>query len=176
MFITPTKLQLDILSKILSMDKLDRFIGNGLADSLVLIGMLQKICNSPILLKATADKNKAKENQGSDVTNSVVHEALEYLPRKVHVDDVSLSGGVALIFNCVQSILTTGLQENLRHYLISCAQSGRWVLIDWRSLHFFNPSQNTDEKVAIVSHWASTLNIIEAFCKKKSYTYLRLDG
>jgi DNA repair and recombination protein RAD54B len=94
-FITPTKLQLDILSKILSTDKLDRFIGNGLTDSLVLIGMLQKICNSPILLKATADKNKAKENQGGDVTNSVVREALECLPRKIHVEDVSLSGKIA---------------------------------------------------------------------------------
>lgn len=92
MFITPTKLQLDILSKILSKDKLDRFISNGLSDSLVLIGMLQKICNSPILLKATADKNKAKEIKGGEVTKSVVHEALEYLPRKVQVEDVSLSG------------------------------------------------------------------------------------
>lgn len=27
-----------------------------------------------------------------------------------------------------------------------------------------------------MSHYTSTLNVIEAFCKKKSYTYLRLDG
>ena len=82
-------------------------------DSLVLIGMLQKICNSPILLKATADKNKAKENQGGDVTNSVVREALEYLPRKIHVEDVSLSGKITLIFNCVQSVLMTSLSGKL---------------------------------------------------------------
>ncbi|KAI0940481.1 hypothetical protein AcW1_003665 [Taiwanofungus camphoratus] len=36
--------------------------------------------------------------------------------------------------------------------------------------------KNTEEKCIIVSHYTSTLNIIEAFCKKKSYTYHRLDG
>ncbi|OBZ66115.1 DNA repair and recombination protein RAD54B [Grifola frondosa] len=36
--------------------------------------------------------------------------------------------------------------------------------------------KHTDEKCIIVSHYTSTLNIIEAFCKKKSYTYHRLDG
>ena len=59
--------------------------------------MLQKICNSPILLKATADRNKSKENQGGEITTNVVHEALEYLPHKVQVDDVSLSGKYYLI-------------------------------------------------------------------------------
>lgn len=112
-FITPTKIQLDILSKILNKDKLDGFISNGMSDSLVLIGMLQKICNSPILLKATADKNKTKEIKGGQVTNSVVHEALEYLPRKVQVEDVSLSGKLFLMDN---SLGTNGpfLKGNLR--------------------------------------------------------------
>lgn len=91
-FITPTKVQLDILLKILNKDQLDSVISRGLSDSLVLIGILQKICNSPILLKATADKNKSKENQGGEVTKNAIHEALEYLPRKVQVEDVSLSG------------------------------------------------------------------------------------
>ncbi|KAI6121363.1 P-loop containing nucleoside triphosphate hydrolase protein [Pisolithus sp. B1] len=36
--------------------------------------------------------------------------------------------------------------------------------------------EHTEEKCIIVSHYTSTLNIIEAFCKKNSYTYLRLDG
>ncbi|KAI0750810.1 P-loop containing nucleoside triphosphate hydrolase protein [Daedaleopsis nitida] len=36
--------------------------------------------------------------------------------------------------------------------------------------------KHTEEKCIIVSHYTSTLNIIEAFCKKKSYTYHRLDG
>ncbi|KAI0266687.1 P-loop containing nucleoside triphosphate hydrolase protein [Gloeopeniophorella convolvens] len=36
--------------------------------------------------------------------------------------------------------------------------------------------KHTEEKCIIVSHYTSTLNIIEAFCKKKSYSCLRLDG
>ncbi|KAH9853466.1 SNF2 family N-terminal domain-containing protein [Lenzites betulinus] len=40
-----------------------------------------------------------------------------------------------------------------------------------RALH-----KHTEEKCIIVSHYTSTLNIIEAYCKKKSYTYNRLDG
>ena len=39
-----------------------------------------------------------------------------------------------------------------------------------------NGVQKTDEKCIIVSHYTSTLNIIEAFLKKKNYTYHRLDG
>ncbi|CAK5281379.1 unnamed protein product [Mycena citricolor] len=34
----------------------------------------------------------------------------------------------------------------------------------------------TDEKCVLVSHYTSTLNILEAFCKAKRYSYHRLDG
>ncbi|KAL0956101.1 hypothetical protein HGRIS_002269 [Hohenbuehelia grisea] len=34
----------------------------------------------------------------------------------------------------------------------------------------------TEEKVVLVSHYTSTLNILEAFCKKQRYSYFRLDG
>ncbi|OCH90260.1 hypothetical protein OBBRIDRAFT_731106 [Obba rivulosa] len=36
--------------------------------------------------------------------------------------------------------------------------------------------KTTEEKCIIVSHYTSTLNIIEAFCKRAGYTYHRLDG
>ncbi|KDQ57711.1 hypothetical protein JAAARDRAFT_156637 [Jaapia argillacea MUCL 33604] len=36
--------------------------------------------------------------------------------------------------------------------------------------------ERTEEKCIIVSHYTSTLNILEAFCKKERYTYHRLDG
>ncbi|KAE9401638.1 hypothetical protein BT96DRAFT_964962 [Gymnopus androsaceus JB14] len=36
--------------------------------------------------------------------------------------------------------------------------------------------QESEEKCVIVSHYTSTLNIIESFCKKKHYSYFRLDG
>ncbi|KAF9007989.1 SNF2 family N-terminal domain-containing protein [Cyathus striatus] len=36
--------------------------------------------------------------------------------------------------------------------------------------------ENTDEKCVLVSHYTSTLNILEAYCKKSRYSYYRLDG
>ncbi|KAJ8077030.1 helicase [Marasmius tenuissimus] len=36
--------------------------------------------------------------------------------------------------------------------------------------------ETTDEKCVLVSHYTSTLNILEAFCKKMNYSYFRLDG
>lgn len=36
--------------------------------------------------------------------------------------------------------------------------------------------QDTEEKCVLVSHYTSTLNILEAFCRKHKYSYFRLDG
>ncbi|KAF6760030.1 RAD54B protein [Ephemerocybe angulata] len=36
--------------------------------------------------------------------------------------------------------------------------------------------ENTEEKCVLVSHYTSTLGILEAFCRKKNYSYFRLDG
>lgn len=96
MFITPTKLQLSIFEKLLSHDKLDSLIRNSTAESLALINMLTKISNSPILLKATADKAKLKAQQGGDIVKrNAIEEALTLLPERAQVEDVSLSGGFA---------------------------------------------------------------------------------
>ncbi|KAI1786543.1 P-loop containing nucleoside triphosphate hydrolase protein [Ganoderma leucocontextum] len=141
-FITPTKLQLSIFEKFLSNDKLDSLVRNSTAESLALINMLTKISNSPILLKATADQAKLKAQQGGNVVKqNAIEEALQLLPERAQVEDVSLSGKL--------SALATLL----------------------RALH-----KHTEEKCILVSHYTSTLNIIEAYCKKKSYTYHRLDG
>ncbi|KIM91969.1 hypothetical protein PILCRDRAFT_809966 [Piloderma croceum F 1598] len=139
-FVTPTALQLSIFSTILNADKLDNLMQSSTAESLALINTLTKISNSPILLKATADK--AKANSGSDaIKRAGMDEALKLLPPKAQIEDFSLSGKLAALSNLLKAI---------RH--------------------------NTEEKCVIVSHYTSTLNIIEAFCKKKSYTYFRLDG
>ena len=87
-FITPTRVQNKIFKKILTQDNLDPLIKNS-ADSLAMMGLLQKICNSPILLKATADKNKGK-NQ--DLSAGAILDALAYLPARPQVEDISLSG------------------------------------------------------------------------------------
>ncbi|KAF8626841.1 hypothetical protein AX15_004671 [Amanita polypyramis BW_CC] len=36
--------------------------------------------------------------------------------------------------------------------------------------------QATDEKCVIVSHYTSTLNILEVYCQRNNYSFLRLDG
>lgn len=93
-FVTPTLLQLSIFSKILNPDKLDNIIQSSTAESLALINMLTKISNSPILLKAVADKAKAKSrgNEGNIAKTTAVEEAVKLLPNGAQVQDVSLSG------------------------------------------------------------------------------------
>lgn len=93
-FITPTALQLAIFSKILNPDRLDNIIEYSTAESLALINTLTKISNSPILLKAVADKAKVKISQGQDnrAKTTVIDEAVKLLPERAQVEDLSLSG------------------------------------------------------------------------------------
>lgn len=93
-FINPTQLQRDIFNKILTADKLDNLVRNSTAESLALIGMLTKVSNSPILLKAAADKAKAqgREAEGEAIKRNVFAEAAKLLPERAQVEDVSLSG------------------------------------------------------------------------------------
>ena len=93
-FVTPTSLQLSIFRKILNPDRLDNIIEYSTAESLALINILTKISNSPILLKAVADKAKAKVSQGEDnrERTTVVEEAVKLLPERAQVEDLSLSG------------------------------------------------------------------------------------
>ncbi|KAJ6558570.1 SNF2 family N-terminal domain-containing protein [Mycena vulgaris] len=141
-FVTPTSLQLSIFSKILNPDKLDDLAQSSTAESLALINMLTKVSNSPILLKATADKEKAA---GMDARNAIeragVDDALRLLPENAQIEDMSLSGKLTALAKLLKAI-----------------------------------SQTTEEKCVLVSHYTSTLNILEAYCKKKHYSYYRLDG
>jgi DNA repair and recombination protein RAD54B len=89
-FVTPTQLQLQIFSRILRADKLDTIIdGSSTAESLALIGLLTKISNSPILLKAVADKAKQSGNSAKDKS---VEDAVRLLPTHAKPEDVVLSG------------------------------------------------------------------------------------
>ncbi|KAJ7647498.1 SNF2 family N-terminal domain-containing protein [Roridomyces roridus] len=137
-FITPTRLQLSIFSKILHPDKLEDLAQSSTAESLALINMLTKVSSSPILLKATADKAKAA---GSAIKRAGVDEALQLLPENAQIEDMSLSGKLTALAKLLKAIY-----------------------------------QNTEEKCVLVSHYTSTLNILEAYCKKRHYSYYRLDG
>jgi DNA repair and recombination protein RAD54B len=92
-FVTPTTLQLNIFAKILNADKLDNLMQSSTAESLALINLLTKISNSPILLKATADKAKSL-GKDDDIRRTGVDEAVKQLPEKVQVEDMSLSGAL----------------------------------------------------------------------------------
>lgn len=90
-FITPTPLQLEIFHKILSPDRVDDLIEQSTtAESLALIGILTKISNSPILLRATAESAKEKERSMFHKRNFT--EAANLVPEKAQIDDMSLSG------------------------------------------------------------------------------------
>ncbi|OAX36093.1 hypothetical protein K503DRAFT_721959 [Rhizopogon vinicolor AM-OR11-026] len=138
-FVTPTQLQLSIFSVILNPDKLDRLMEGPTAESLALINMLTKISNSPVLLKAQADK--ARATNSDTIRRPGIDEALSLLPKDARLEDFSMSGKLLALSNLLKVI-----------------------------------KERTQEKCIIVSHYTSTLNLIEAFCKKKSYTYFRLDG
>ncbi|TEB37551.1 hypothetical protein FA13DRAFT_1726666 [Coprinellus micaceus] len=141
-FVTPTRLQVSMFSAILNPEKLDDLTRGSTADALALINMLTKISNSPVLLKATADNAKAKQDEGAAVLKRQgVKDALEMIPAGVEIGDMKLSGKL------------TALEK---------------MLADIRN--------NTEEKCVLVSHYTSTLGILEAFCRKKNYSYFRLDG
>ncbi len=90
-FITPTSVQLSIFAKILHPDKLEDLVKGSTADSLALINLLTKISNSPILLKATADKAKT-DGKSENLKNTSIREALSLIPDGARIEDMSLSG------------------------------------------------------------------------------------
>lgn len=135
-FVKPTQLQVSMFQKILTKN-IDDWVGSSTSESLAMINVLTKISNSPILLKATADKSKENSNS---IMRPGVEEAVKLLPHS-RVEDLGLSGKL------------TALAQLLA------------------ALH-----KNTEEKVVLVSHYVSTLNIMEAFCQKMKYPFFRLDG
>ena len=82
---SPTDLQLSMMTKLLHPDNLHSF-ASSTAKSLALIGLLSKLCNSPYLLK----KN------GEGAKESAMRSALELIPPKASPEDVSLSGKFVL--------------------------------------------------------------------------------
>ena len=98
MFVTPTSLQLSIFSKILNPEKLENLIQSSTAESLALINLLTKISNSPILLKAAADKAKTQGGESSNAINRIgVEEAVKLMPAKAQIEDISFSGWLLCI-------------------------------------------------------------------------------
>jgi DNA repair and recombination protein RAD54B len=79
-----------MFAAILNPEKLDTLIEGSTAESLALIGMLTKVSNSPVLLKAQVDK--ARASKGQSIVRPAVMEAVKLLPERAQIDDFSLSG------------------------------------------------------------------------------------
>ncbi|KAG8756643.1 helicase [Serendipita sp. 396] len=116
------------------------------AKSLALIQTLSKLCNSPYLLKGRAS-----------VSDDIIAEVVRMVPAQARAEDITLSG--AYPKNEIPAIA-------YKHLGKLSALGG--ILKELRA--------TTDEKCIIVSHYTSTLDIIEAFCNKQRYTLFRLDG
>ncbi|KAK0193509.1 SNF2 family N-terminal domain-containing protein [Armillaria mellea] len=140
-FITPTNLQVSIFSKLLQPDKLEDLVHGSTAESLALMNLLTKVSNSPILLKATADKEGTSGEKDNTIRKRSVREALGCIPETAQLDDMTISGKLSALSRLLEHIKDT-----------------------------------TEEKCVLVSHYTSTLNILEAYCKKMHYSYYRLDG
>ncbi|XP_054711250.1 DNA repair and recombination protein RAD54B-like [Uloborus diversus] len=73
--------------------------------------------------------------------------------------------------------LTENLDSIFASDYIPCAlDSGKMKVLEKILSSMFNQNKLKKEKVVIVSNFTKTLDIIEEFCKMKSYEYLRLDG
>ena len=113
-FVTPTKLQLSMFAAILRPEQINELTQGSTAESLALINTLTKISNSPILLKATADKMKATAgDRGACMQQSGVREALSMLPSSSEIFDMTLSGEPFVSLNH-QRIVFILIQESSR--------------------------------------------------------------
>ena len=92
LFITPTDLQKNMFRRLLRSDTVDSIIRGPSARSLALITKLVKISNSPLLIKATAEKDEMDNYE--DLDESALHEASQLLPSDSRKDNVSSSGKV----------------------------------------------------------------------------------
>lgn len=106
-FITPTRLQRHIFQRLLTRDNIDNVSRANTAESLALISLLTKISNSPILLKATADRAKSQGVEDAGVKARAIQSALKILPERAQIDDVSLSGkGKQAMIFCLLTLVS----------------------------------------------------------------------
>lgn len=111
-FVAPTPLQLEIFRRILNPDEMDDLIEQSTtAESLALIGILTKVSNSPILLRATAESAKGKENNGIFHKRNFTS-AANLVPKNAEIEDMSLSGMAPLRHLTIRRQLTCHREVN----------------------------------------------------------------
>lgn len=148
-----------MMAKLLNPDALSS-LTSSTAKSLALIQTLSKLCNSPYLLTKKDDEN------------SGINAAIRLLPTKAVPEDVSLSGKTT-------SHLTYSRLNNSRKTNRTFShprETPKGLQASILNSLWLTREQETDEKCIVVSHYTSTLNLVESFCMKRKFTYFRLDG
>ena len=110
-FVSPTGLQLAMLSKILSKEAVNKLAHSSTAKSLAAIGSLMKLCNSPMLLMKNGQSSSSVSNPGeilSDVENDPssdsISQAVTCIPKEAKFADVSLSGKLIVLANILRTL------------------------------------------------------------------------
>ena len=110
-FVSPTRLQLAMLSKILSKDAVNRLAHSSTAKSLAAIGSLMKLCNSPMLLMKNREsislvaRPEAKQSDSEDDLNTdAISLATTCIPKEAKFADVSLSGKLIVLANILRTL------------------------------------------------------------------------
>ncbi|EJT99579.1 hypothetical protein DACRYDRAFT_109677 [Dacryopinax primogenitus] len=95
-FIRPTKVQIDLMQRVLTSQAIGRALRNGMAQALEMMSILGKICTSPVLLKTTAKPPSqwAPEYQ----------EIVSRLPRHMEESDSSFSGKLIALMNLLDAV------------------------------------------------------------------------
>lgn len=122
-FVSPTRIQLAMLSKILSKDAVNKLAHSSTAKSLAAIGSLMKLCNSPMLLMKNglpANKPGGKQgDSGDDPDSDAISQAITCIPREAKFADVSLSGKLIVLANILRTL------RKVRVYLLANTEGRR---------------------------------------------------
>jgi len=190
-FVTPTRLQLAIFAKILKIG--GEVAGSSTAESLALIGLLTKVCHqmqsfcflrwsSPYtrsaivlfcwkLLWTRTVRMRRAWHPGMGISplegQMLMGNPLGQVYRKQrHWFQTTL---VQMI--CRSAV--SGCRTSKARQRNWCLLPGKMILLDKMLSSIY---RNTEEKCVLVSHYTSTLNILEAYCDRKNYRFFRLDG
>jgi DNA repair and recombination protein RAD54B len=106
-FVSPTRLQLAMLSNILSKDAVNKLAHSSTAKSLAAIGSLMKLCNSPMLLLKNEQSSSGVAKPGdseNDLNSDAISRAITCIPKEARFADVSLSGKLIVLANILRTL------------------------------------------------------------------------
>ncbi|KIY62493.1 hypothetical protein CYLTODRAFT_438881 [Cylindrobasidium torrendii FP15055 ss-10] len=116
-------------------------------------------------LVQSAAESLALINMLTKVSNSPI--LLKAMKDKAEHEGKTLSGASSVAIQAATRLIPAGAQ------IEDMTLSGKLVALSRLLGHV---KEKTEEKCVLVSNYTSTLEILEAFCRAKRYSFLRLDG